>query len=102
MMLWHPALYEHPVLPFRYKSGGPRTRQDATLVSLLSFSSRVATGSFTFGSYVLRVSNLGPLVAMSTVGYEDFLLYHSTILGLVAMSIVGYEDFLLYHSTILG
>ena len=20
--MWHPALYEHPVLPFRYKSGG--------------------------------------------------------------------------------
>ena len=90
---WHPALYEHPVLPFRYKSGGPpfcsgveeqdvRTRQDATLVSLLSFSSRVARGSFTFGSCVVRVSNSGPLAAMSIVGYEYFPLYHPTILAL--------------------
>ena len=93
MRLWHPALYEHPVLPFRYKSGGPpfcsgmveqdvRTRQDATLVSLLSISSRVAMGSFTFGSYVVRVSNSWPVVAMSIVGFECFLLYHSTILAL--------------------
>ena len=54
--VWHSALYEHTVLPFRYKSGGPpfcsgmeeqcvRTRQNATLVSLLSF--------FAFISYVL-------------------------------------------------
>ena len=41
--MWHPALYEHPVLPFRYKREGPRfcsevveqdvrTRQDARTV----------------------------------------------------------------------
>ena len=43
VMVWHPALYEHPVLPLRYKREGPRfcsgmveqyvrTRQNATMV----------------------------------------------------------------------
>ena len=56
-LLWHPALYEHPVLPFRYKREGPRfcsgmveqdvrTRQDATLPSgIFEYHGMIAEGA---------------------------------------------------------